>query len=57
MPKSDGFDKILIKYLKIEKKPTKAVNKALDEFNNSREEKDGISTSTAWRKYKKIKKR
>lgn len=55
-PKLATFEEILYKYLNRGKKPTRAVEMALEEYNNNREEKAGISIATAWRKYKKIKK-
>lgn len=44
-----------MKYLLEGEKPTRAINKALDEHNNSRSINEGISIRTAWYKYKKIK--
>lgn len=47
------YEEILLKYLRRGFKPTRAVETALDEYNNSRSVTKGISISTAWRKYKK----
>ena len=52
---TETFEEILRKYLNNGERPTKAVESALEEFNNSRSSKEGISISTAWRRYKKVK--
>lgn len=51
----ENYEEILLRYLKSGKKPTRAVEMALEEYNNQRERKDGICLRTAWYKYKKIK--
>lgn len=53
--KLDSYEDILCTYLNQGKKPTKAVEMALEQYNNSREENKGICLRTAWRKYKKVK--
>lgn len=50
-----SYEKLLTDYLKMGLKVTQAVEKALLEYNIARNEKDGISIATAWRKYKKMK--
>lgn len=50
------YEEILKKYLLRGYKTTRAVEKALEEYNNSRSIRNGICIRTAWRKYKKMKK-
>ena len=50
------YEELLLEYLAKGYKPTRAVECALDDYNNSRSVKKGISIATAWRRYKKIKK-
>ena len=50
-----SFEDILKKKLKEGSKPTRAVESALEEYNNSQGKNKGISIATAWRKYKKLK--
>lgn len=52
----DNLQEILISNLNKEKKPTKAVEKTLEDYNNLREEEDCICILTVWRYYKKMKK-
>jgi len=54
-PSKTSFEEICITNLKEGYKPTRAVEKALEEHNSSRPLDKGISISTAWRKYKTIK--
>lgn len=49
------YEDLLLKYLQRGYKPTRAVENALDDYNNSRDEKESICVRTAWYKYKKIK--
>lgn len=49
------LESLLYKNLKIEKKPTRAVEKSLEEYNNSRNEDNCICVMTVWRYYKKLK--
>lgn len=49
------LESILYNNLKIEKKPTRAVEKSLEEYNYSRDEDDCICVMTVWRYYKKMK--
>ncbi len=51
-----SYEEILQMYLSKGEKPTRAVEKALEDYNNSRKLDKGICVRTAWRKYKKIKK-
>lgn len=49
------YEELLLKYLQNGYKPTRAVENALEDYNNSRKLSDGICIRTAWYKYKKIK--
>ena len=49
------YEDLLLKYLQRGYKPTRAVENALDDYNNSRNIRESISIATAWRRYKKIK--
>lgn len=48
------YEELLLKYLQNGYKPTRAVENALEDYNNSRGLREGISIRTAWNKYKKI---
>lgn len=48
------YEELLLKYLQNGYKPTRAVENALEDYNNSRNLSDGICIRTAWYKYKKI---
>ena len=49
------YEELLLKYLQGGYKPTRAVENALDDYNNSRSKKESMCIRTAWYKYKKIK--
>ncbi len=49
------FEELLLEYLAKGYKPTRAVETALEEYNNSRSIGKGMSIRTAWYRYKKIK--
>lgn len=51
-----NLNEILNFNLKKEKKPTRAVEKTLEDYNNIRDEEDCICVMTVWRYYKKMKK-
>ena len=53
---SNGFEYILCKNLLDGNNPSRAVEKSIEEYNQNREEKDWISTRTAWRRYSELKK-
>ena len=53
---SKGFESILYKYLSNGINPSRAIEKSVEEYNSSREERDWISIRTAWRKYSQLKK-
>ena len=53
---SKGFDNILYKNLYNGLNPSRAIEKAVEEYNSSRDERDWISIRTAWRRYSLLKK-
>ena len=49
------YEELLLKYLQGGYRPTRAVENALIDYNNSRGMKESMCIRTAWYKYKKIK--
>ena len=54
---STGFDNILYRNLYNGLNPSRAIEKSVEEYNSSKEEKDWISIRTAWRRYSELKKK
>lgn len=52
---SNGFEYILYKNLLDGNNPSRAIEKSIEEYNQDKEEKDWISTRTAWRRYSELK--
>lgn len=53
---SNGFEYILYKNLLDGNNPSRAIEKSIEEYNQDKDEKDWISTRTAWRRYSELKK-